>query len=127
MWMISMNIVDANVVLRYLLDDHPELSARAEEIIEQNAVVLPIEVACEVVYVLQKVYSVDRVEIQNQLTQLLHDELVSMDKSEVFLEALNCYSHSKLDFVDALLWAYNQVEQHHIFTFDKKLNKLIQN
>ena len=50
-----MSIVDANVVLRYLLDDHPDLSAKAADILEQNTVTLPIEVACEVVYVLQKV------------------------------------------------------------------------
>lgn len=50
-----MSLVDANVVLHYLLDDHAELSAKATEIIEQQAVTLPMEAACEVVYVLQKV------------------------------------------------------------------------
>ena len=50
-----MSIVDANIILRYLLDDHTELSPRAAEILEQETPILPIEVACEVVYVLQKV------------------------------------------------------------------------
>ena len=35
-----MAIVDANVVLRYLLDDHPELSVKAAEILEQHTVTL---------------------------------------------------------------------------------------
>lgn len=48
-----MSLVDANVVLRYLLDDHEELSARAAEILENHSVTLPMEVGCEVVYVLQ--------------------------------------------------------------------------
>lgn len=52
-----MSIVDANVILRYILDDHPELSTAAAAILEQQTVILPIEVACEVVYVLQKVYA----------------------------------------------------------------------
>jgi predicted nucleic acid-binding protein len=51
-----MGVVDANIILRYLLDDHEELSPKAEEILEQKTVTLPIEVACEVVYVLQKVW-----------------------------------------------------------------------
>ncbi len=55
-----MSLIDANVVLRYLLDDHAELSVRAAEILEQHTVTLPIEVACEVVYVLQKVYAIVR-------------------------------------------------------------------
>jgi len=54
-----MSLVDANVILRYILDDHPELSTTAATIIEQQTVTLPIEVACEVVFVLQKVYAVD--------------------------------------------------------------------
>jgi predicted nucleic-acid-binding protein len=36
-----MRIVDANVVLRYLLDDNEELSANARQIIEGRAVEIP--------------------------------------------------------------------------------------
>lgn len=116
-----MSIVDANVILRYLLDDHATLSAKAVEILEKHTVILPIEVACEVVYVLQKVYSVTRQEIQNLLTSLLDEKLVTMDKPDVFIKALEYYANSKLDFVDTLLWAYHTVEKQEIFTFDKKL------
>ena len=35
-WRILMKIVDANIILRYLLDDHEELSNKATEIIENN-------------------------------------------------------------------------------------------
>ena len=62
-----MSVVDANVILRYILDDHAELSPKAAEILEQQqTVTLTLEVACEVVFVLQKVYAVDRKEIQLQ-------------------------------------------------------------
>ncbi len=121
-----MQIVDANIILHYLLDDHAELSSKAAEILEQQTVTLPIEVSCEVVYVLQKVYAVERKDIQQQLSQLLNEKLVEMEKPDIFLSALECYSTSALDFVDTLLWAYHTVEQHEIFTFDSKLNKYIQ-
>ncbi|KPA12448.1 pilus assembly protein [Candidatus Magnetomorum sp. HK-1] len=49
----NMTIVDANIVLRYVLNDHEELSSKAADILEHQTVVLPIEAACEVVYVLQ--------------------------------------------------------------------------
>jgi predicted nucleic-acid-binding protein len=110
-----MSVVDANVILRYILDDHAELSPKAAEILEQQqTVTLTLEVACEVVYVLQKVYTVDRKEIQRQLSNLLHEELVAMEKSSVFLAALDYYSTSKLDFVDTLLWAYHAIEQQEV-------------
>ncbi|MEB3175898.1 MAG: PIN domain-containing protein [Cyanobacteriota bacterium] len=120
-----MRIVDANIVLRYILDDHAELSPTATEILEQQTALLPIEVACEVVYVLQKVYCINRKDIQEQLTSLLNEKLINMDKPLVFLKALELYSITRLDFVDSLLWAYHVIEQQEVFTFDKKLNKYI--
>jgi len=33
-----MKKIDANVVLRYVLNDHPELSSKAREIIDRNIV-----------------------------------------------------------------------------------------
>ena len=121
-----MGLVDANVVLRYLLDDHAELSPKAADIIERHSVTLPMEVGCEVVYVLQTVYAVERKEIQQQLGDLLNEELVTMDKPAVFLKALECFGDSTLDFADTLLWAYQTLEQQEIFTFDSKLLKQLQ-
>ncbi len=120
-----MSLVDANVVLRYLLDDHPVFSAKAADILEQHAITLPIEVACEVVYVLQKVYEIDRGEIKTQLSSLLLEGLVHMDKPARFLSALKLYSSSKLDFVDTLLWASHLIDQEEVFTFDAKLLRSI--
>jgi len=121
-----MALVDANIVLRYLLNDHAELSPKAAEILEHQQVTLPIEAACEVVYVLQKVYGVDKRQIQHYFNQLINEQLVMIDKADVFLKALACYSRTTFDFVDCLLWAYHVVEQQDIFTFDEKLHKYIQ-
>jgi predicted nucleic-acid-binding protein len=121
-----MGLVDANIVLRYLLDDHPELSAKAAKIIEEKDVLLPMEAACEVVYVLQKVYKVDREQIQQYLCELVNSQLVAVEKPDVFLKALECYSTTSFDFVDTLLWAYHAVEQQEILTFDEKLRKHIE-
>ncbi|NEP59288.1 MAG: type II toxin-antitoxin system VapC family toxin [Symploca sp. SIO2G7] len=121
-----MSVVDANIILRYLLDDHDDLSPKAAAILEQQTVTLPVEVACEVVYVLQKVYAVEREEIQQQLGNLLNENLIEMEKPAVFLKALECYGTSRFDFVDCLLWAYHTVEQQKVFTFDDKLRKHIQ-
>jgi predicted nucleic-acid-binding protein len=120
-----MTIIDANIVLRYVLDDHPVLSPKAAEIIEQQSVTLPIEAACEVVYVLQKVYTVERAQIQQQLSDLLKQQLILVEKPDVFLKALECYGTTRFDFVDTLLWAYHVVEQHEVVTFDEKLRKHI--
>ncbi|MCT7981657.1 PIN domain-containing protein [Laspinema olomoucense] len=116
-----MAIADANIILRYILNDHEILSAKAAEIIENNRVNLPIEVACEVVFVLQKVYQVEREKIQEVLSHLIEEDLVCLEKPKLLLKALEVYSETKFDFVDCLLVSYCKVYQESIFTFDKKL------
>ncbi len=121
-----MAIVDANIVLRYLLNDHPQLSAKAAEILEQQNLELPIEAACEVVYVLQKVYEVPRQDIAQSLCEIISEKIITIDKKEVFIKGLELYAATQLDFVDSLLWAYHIVEQREVLTFDEKLNKYLQ-
>lgn len=116
-------LIDANVVLRYLLDDHEELSLKAAQIIEEREAMLLPEVACEVVYVLQKVYKVGRPEIQEHLSALIVSQLVLVEQAEVLLKALECYAATSLDFVDTLLWAHHAVDHDEVLTFDKKLGK----
>lgn len=59
-----MKIVDANIILRYLLNDTEELAEKAADIIENNKVLVPNEVIAEIVYVLEKVYKVKNDEIR---------------------------------------------------------------
>jgi len=55
-----MKIVDANIILRYLLEDHAEYFEKAISIVGKNRILLINEVVAEVVYVLEKVYQIDR-------------------------------------------------------------------
>lgn len=65
-----MKIVDANIILRYLLNDTEELAMKATDIIENNKVLAPNEVIAEIVYVLEKVYKVKNDELSETLTEL---------------------------------------------------------
>ena len=58
-----MKIVDANIILRYLLNDTEELAIKATDILENNKVLVPNEVIAEIVYVLEKVYKVKNDEL----------------------------------------------------------------
>ena len=35
------------------------------------------------------------------------------------------YANSKLDFVDSLLYSFVKIKKYDVFTFDKKLNAMI--
>ena len=121
-----MRFIDANVILRYLLDDDPLLAGKASAIIEKKQVHIPFEVIAEVVYVMQGVYSASRQDISSALIQLISLPNITTNNSSVLKEALLLYADKGLDFVDSLLCGYNRIEGVRVETFDKKLKKLCQ-
>ena len=70
----NMKIVDANIILRYLLNDTEELAQKATDIIENNKVLVPNEIIAEIVYVLEKVYKVNNEELSKTLIELFQYE-----------------------------------------------------
>ena len=112
-------LIDANVILRYLLGDNEEMQSEAEKVIDEGAFTLP-EVLAEVVYVLTKVYGSGREEVCKVLKDLLED--VGIDNKRCILEALSLFEDTSLDFVDCILIGRNKVKGEKIFSFDKKLN-----
>lgn len=122
-----MKIADANIILRYLLNDHEDLSNKATNIIENNDILLPNEVIAEIVYVLEKVYGAKNDEISDILLELFRYENIIVDDLEVLEEAFMLFGKRRLDFVDTLLYGYNKVKGYEVYTFDKKLNKLLGN
>ena len=117
--------IDANIVLRYVLNDHPELSSSAKEIIDRNIVEVPIEVLCEVVYVLDGYYKIDRKSISTELQHFFEQTQCILFHREAILRALDYYGQKSLDFVDCVLAGYAEIEKDEIFTFDDKLKKML--
>lgn len=116
-------LIDANVILRYLLRDNEAMYEEAAKCIEEgNAFTIP-EVIAEVVYVLKKVYQVSKVEIRDSLIVLI--DTVGVDNYSVIIKALEIYASKSLDFVDCILIARNWVLNEEVFSFDKKLNHQI--
>lgn len=121
-----MVIVDANIILRYLIADVAEATEKAQAIIDRQPFFIPTEVLAEVVYVLERVYQVDRAQISNILLEFIGNSHVSLANLPAVQTALLHYKSKKLDFVDLLLYAYHKVDAATVITFDQKLNKLLQ-
>ena len=115
-----MRLIDTNVILRYCLEDNREMLAEAEKIIDEGAFTIP-EVLAEVVYVLIKVYGIERSEVCDTLNNLLEDVDVA-DKSSM-LEAISVFRNTSFDFVDCIIIGRNHILGEEVFSFDKKLNK----
>lgn len=120
-----MRIVDANVYLRYLIKDDEDSYFKAKDLIESEDIFLPIEVLCEIVYVLLKVYRVDRLELSQTLHDLIQQKNINMLSGDVADFALSLFIQTKLDFVDCLLAGYEKINSDIVISFDEKLTKII--
>ena len=116
-------MLDANMVLRYLLNDNPIMYEKAKQLLKQDNVWVTFEVIAEVVYVLRKVYSTERQIVSNKVREFAG--LVECRESDVLNLAIDTYAVKNLDFVDCVLYAYNKIDGFEIATFDKKLLQLL--
>ncbi len=54
-WQKNMQLIDANVIIRCIINDNPEMARKAVSVIDSGAYTKP-EIIAEVVFVLQKIY-----------------------------------------------------------------------
>ena len=116
------------MVLRFLIGDVPELYLKAEEIfkqIENHSIwaILLESVFTEIIFVLEKVYKVERHIIQNHLQKILALKGIVNPQKEILYRALEIYAQSKFDIVDCLLAAYGKINEIEIISFDEDIRR----
>lgn len=122
-----MNILDTNAILRFILQDNQEQANFVEEQMLQNKFLIPMEVIAEIVYVLSRVYKIDRESIRQLVGNILYLPNAIIPCKQIAESALQLYALENLDFVDCILISYAKTENYKIISFDKKLNKCYNN
>jgi len=118
--------LDTNIVLRYLLEDNEELSNNARKIIDSDTDLFICDgIFAEIVYVLSKVYKVERGLIQQTLTDFLEKANIHVSNIQIIKKSLQIFSQENIDYMDCILCSINHIEQIKIETFDNKLKKLL--
>jgi predicted nucleic-acid-binding protein len=120
-----MLIVDANIVLRLILNDNEDMVNQARTRLLTDTFYIKREVIAEVVYVLSGVYNTGREDLGNAIFELIDTERIFVESEDAVRHAIDTFKAHKMDFVDCLLYSYNQVDGEDVFTFDKKLEKLL--
>ena len=115
---------DANILVRYIINDDEAMANKAEEFINSKTLFVLPEVFAEVVYVLTKVYGIKRADVADSMLELL--SFVSTTVPEIMKMAFHNYQETKLDFVDCILASYAILENNPILSFNKKLNNFVE-
>lgn len=116
--------LDANVVVRFLRNDHPEQSPAARRLVErarrgETRLALSAVIVAEVYYVLTKVYKVGRAEAANVLASFLSSPAVEADGRDRVLDALQRVAAAGVDFGDAYLAATGFEAGEGVASFDR--------
>jgi len=121
-----MKILDANMVLRFLVRDNEEMAKKVIELLDTEHCLFTNEVAAEVVYVLGGIYKMNRADISKAMLTFLEVDGVVSTEYDVMSMGLKFFGETSFDFVDCLLIAYDLQCGYEVCTFDKKLAKYIQ-
>ena len=119
-------IIDSHVILRFFLGDDEKQSQKAYEFIQaleagNDEALLTEMVFAEVVWVLQKVYAVPRVEIALKFSRLIKGlGIKTVTFKSIFIEALKIYAETAIDIQDIFLSVLAQSYSCTVVTFNKR-------
>lgn len=118
--------LDANVMVRYLVQDDKAQSAAATRLIEKVLTseapgFISLVALVEIVWVLESCYGCTRKEVAAIIERLLRVKQIRVQDAEVVWRAWRLYAAGKADFADCLIERIGHAHEcMHTVTFDKK-------
>ena len=110
--------IDTNLIVRFLVRDHPAQSAKAKALIEEEDVFVSATVMLETAWVLRGAYGYSSDQLGAALTAFSGLPRVTLEEPGVVAQALD-WMKSGLDFADALHLAKARGCEGFV-TFDRK-------
>jgi len=119
--------VDTNVLVRYLVQDHPQQASQATRVLEQSCTRetpgrVALMVLCELVWVLRRAYGYEKSVVVEVLERLLMTDALAIEQEDLAWKALGSFKAGAADFADyVIVHANEQAGCEHTVTFDSKL------
>jgi predicted nucleic acid-binding protein len=126
--MSKRRLIDTNLIVRYLVQDHEKHARAAEKLFDacdrgELVLVLLPAVLAECAFVLDSFYGRPRADIASALGTLISSRGVEMSGAAIHRDALERYRKTKLHFVDCLIAATAAAENTPVATFDQDFRK----
>ncbi|NCN59317.1 hypothetical protein COW99_04205 [Candidatus Roizmanbacteria bacterium CG22_combo_CG10-13_8_21_14_all_38_20] len=126
---ITPEIVDTNILLRYLVGDEPKQHLQAVKWFKEakrgkRKLRIPAIVIAETCFVLESFYKLKRESIAEALEILISQKWIKITERKVLLSLFEYYRQG-LHFVDSYLLSWSKYNNEPILTFDKQLLKKV--
>ncbi len=122
------NLIDTNIILRYLVGDSKELHEKAIGIFKKAEtgelkLLVKVVVVAETCFVLESFYKKSLDEIATSMEVFLSQKWLKVEDRKGLLGMWTNY-RNKLHFVDSYLLSSSKENNYKILTFDKEIEKL---
>jgi predicted nucleic-acid-binding protein len=129
---MAVEFLDANVILRFILQDHPDFSSRVNQLFDELSaekirLFTSEAVVTEVVHVLSSdaLYGLPRAAIRGHLHDIFEMRSLEITHRASILRALDLYATVNIDFVDSLTVAHMEREGiRSVISFDRDFDKI---
>ena len=127
---MSRRAIDANVILRFVTADHPEMSPRCRRLFERVAaggevIFLPEAALADVAWTLRSFYHWPPERICDFLGDLLALDGLEMERKPVVWSVLEHFRRGKVDFSDAWIAAeMGTLDLTEIYSFDRDFDEI---
>ena len=122
--------LDTNLLVRLLTNDEPKQAEKVrnaldQALLAQKRIWVSDLVACELVWVLQRLYGYDKAQIFFALTALLKFQGLEFQSPQAVKKSVGGLQRGNADFADLLIGQLSATEgAEFVLTFDKQAAKL---
>ena len=122
-----MELIDTNIILRYLVNDDDGYYNKAKNIFKESEegkrkIQVKVVVIAECCFVLESFYKKTKDEIASAMEVFLSQKWLKVDDRKTLLSMWPLYREN-MHFVDSFLIAYSKVNECKVLTFDNDLDK----
>lgn len=118
---MSKNLIDTNLIIRFLVNDNPQKVSRVEKLLKnkKNINILLDAVVAEIIWVLSSYYLLNKTEVTEKIRALIHVDTI---KCNAFLinRALTLWEENNISYIDAYLAAVSELGNITLYSYDRK-------
>ncbi len=113
--------IDTNIIVHHVMGDDQTFVQLLPEV---TAIFIPLPIVFETVFVLEKIYCIERQEIVFELQKIFSEDIIKTSKT-LLSEIFSLYLQQRsLSIIDCYVACYAKLNELQLVTADKKLKKV---
>ena len=124
-----MILLDTNIILRFILDDDPQLSPKARKLIEniqqgETKVHISLLAVSAVIFTLERSYKLPKLDIVQKLPLLFQLQNIVVEQENLLKQTFIYYINKNVSFIDSYHAAFMEKKRiKGIYSFDRDFDK----